>query len=62
MKLFSYLSLIMGMFLMILEVFYKINGTLGYIITTSGVLLILFGVLSNKKLREFFINLIINLF
>lgn len=60
MKLFSYLSLIMGMFLMILEVFYKINGTFGYIITTSGVLLILFGVLSNKKLREFFINLIIN--
>ena len=60
MKLFSYLSLIMGMFLMILEVLYKINGTFGYIITTSGVLLILFGVLSNKKLREFFINLIIN--
>ena len=61
-KLISYLSLIVGIFLIILEIFYKLNGNLGYIITTSGVLLLLFGVLINKKLREFFINFIINFF
>jgi len=60
MRFLSCLTLIVGLFLIILEIIYKINGTFGYIITTSGVLLILFGALSNKKLREFFINLIIN--
>ena len=39
------LHFILRRLIIILEIFYKLNGNLGYIITTSGVLLLLFGVL-----------------
>lgn len=58
----SYISLLIGILLIITEFVFKYNDILGYIITTLGILLTILGILSNKILREFFINMILNYF
>lgn len=62
MKLTSYLCLVIGVFLLIIEFIFKFNDMLGYTITTLGVLLSIFGVLTIRKLRELLANLFINFF
>lgn len=57
MKLFSYLSIIVGCMLVIVSAIWNLSGTMGYIITTIGVLLCLLGIFINKKVREFIFNL-----
>lgn len=62
MNLFSYLSIIVGCMLVIVSAIWNLSGTMGYIITTIGVLLCLLGIFINKKVREFIFNLFINFF
>ena len=62
MKIISYLSFSIGIILIAIEIFFKFNDLLGYIVTTVGILLTLTGLILNKKGREFLINLFINLF
>lgn len=59
MKFFSNLSIIIGTLLIFLQIFFKFNGTTGYIITISSILLITSALLLNKKLREPFIRFIL---
>lgn len=58
----SYTSLLIGILLIITEFVFKYNDILGYIITTLGVLLTILGILTNKILREFLVNMILNFF
>lgn len=58
----SYISLLIGILLIITEFVFKYNDILGYIITTLGVLLTILGILTNKILREFLVNMILNFF
>ncbi|MBQ8998451.1 MAG: hypothetical protein IJ086_07170 [Clostridium sp.] len=62
MRLFSYLSIIIGCMLVIVSAIWNLSGIMGYIITTIGVLLWLLGIFINKKVREFIFNLFINFF
>lgn len=62
MRLFSYLSIIIGCMLVIVSAICNLSGIMGYIITTIGVLLWLLGIFINKKVREFIFNLFINFF
>ena len=62
MNLFSYLSIIVGCMLVIVSAICNLSGTMGYIITTIGVLLCLLGIFINKKVREVIFNLFINFF
>lgn len=56
----SYSSMFMGLFLLGIEYTYLFDDLLGYFITTLGVLLILFGIFINKKIRDFIVNIVIN--
>lgn len=58
----SYISLLIGILLIITEFVFKYNDILGYIITTLGVLLTILGILTNKILRKFLVNMILNFF
>ena len=49
MRLFSYLSIIIGCMLVIVSAIWNLSGIMGYIITTIGVLLWLLGIFINKK-------------
>lgn len=60
METLSYSSMVMGLILLGIEYTYLFDNLLGYFITTLGVLLILFGILSNKKIRDFLVNIVIN--
>lgn len=62
MRLFSYLSMIIGIVLLIVAVICNLSGIIGYLIATIGVFLSFIGIISNKKSREFIVNLIINFF
>lgn len=62
MKKFSYLALILGIIFIMIEIICTINGTIGCILTSIGAICILGEVILNNKLREFFINMIFNLF
>ena len=62
MRLFSYLSMIIGIVLLIVAVIWNLSGIIGYLIATIGVFLSFIGIISNKKAREFIVNLIINFF
>lgn len=62
MKIISYLSFAIGIFLLAMEIIFKFNDLLGYLVTTAGILLSLFGLLLNKKSRDFLVNLFINFF
>ena len=61
MKFTSYLSLLIGIFLIVIEFIFQFNGMMGYIVTTLAIVLSLFGLLLNTKTREFLVNLFINL-
>lgn len=61
MKFTSYLSLLIGIFLIAIEFIFQFNGMMGYIVTTLAIVLSLFGLLLNTKTREFLVNLFINL-
>lgn len=61
MKFISYFNLLIGIFLIAIEFIFQFNGMMGYIVTTLGIVLSLFGVLLNTKTREFLVNLFINL-
>ena len=61
MKFTSYLNLLIGIFLIVIEFIFQFNGMMGYIVTTLGIVLSLFGLLLNTKTREFLVNLFINL-
>ena len=61
MKFTSYLNLLIGIFLIVIEFIFQFNGMMGYIVTTLAIVLSLFGLLLNTKTREFLVNLFINL-
>ena len=61
MKFTSYLSLLIGIFLIAIEFIFQFNGMMGYIVTTLGIVLSLFGLVLNTKTTEFLVNLFINL-
>ena len=61
MKFTSYLSLLIGIFLIAIEFIFQFNGMMGYIVTTLAIVLSLFGLLLNTKTTEFLVNLFINL-
>ena len=61
MKFTSYLNLLIGIFLIEIEFIFQFNGMMGYIVTTLGIVLSLFGLVLNIKTREFLVNLLINL-
>ena len=61
MKFTSYLNLLIGIFLIVIEFIFQFNGMMGYIVTTLGIVLSLFGLLLNTKTREFLVNIFINL-
>ena len=62
MKLISYITLVCGALLLMCSIIFDFIGIMGYLATLLGVILIVVGVLINRMLREFFINLIINFF
>ena len=62
MRLFSYLSIIIGILLVVVAVILDLSGIVGYSMATIGVFLSLIGIMVNKKAREFIVNLIINFF
>lgn len=62
MRLFSYLSIIIGILLVVVAVIWDLSGIVGYSMATIGVFLSLIGIMVNKKAREFIVNLIINFF
>lgn len=61
MKFTSYLNLLIGIFLIVIEFIFQFNGMMGYIVTTLGIVLSLFGLVLNTKTTEFLVNLFINL-
>lgn len=61
MKFTSYLSLLIGIFLIVIEFIFQFNDMMGYTVTTLGIVLSLFGLVLNTKTREFLVNLFINL-
>lgn len=61
MKFISYFNLLIGIFLIAIEFIFQFNGMMGYIVTTLGIVLSLFGLVLNTKTREFLVNLFINL-
>ena len=62
MKFISYFNLLIGIFLIAIEFIFQFNGMMGYIVTTLGIVLSLFGLVLNTKTREFLVNLFINSF
>lgn len=62
MKNISYISLLIGILLIIVEFICKYNDMLGYMITTIGILLTLAGILTNKGLRKFLVDVVLNFF
>ena len=62
MNLISYLSLFLGILLIIPAIVLNISGVIKYLIELLAVFLIVSGALMNKSLRELFINLLINFF
>lgn len=62
MNLISYLSLFLGILLIIPAIMLNISGVIKYLIELLAVFLIVSGALMNKSLRELFINLLINFF
>ena len=61
MKFTSYLNLLIGIFLIVIEFIFQFNGMMVYIVTTLGIVLSLFGLVLNTKTTEFLVNLFINL-
>jgi len=61
-KLISYITLISGILLLVSSIVLNFMGTMGYLLTLLAVSLMIVGIVTNNKLREFVINLFINLF
>ena len=51
MRLFSYLSIIIGCMLVIVSAIWNLSGIMGYIITTIGVLLWLLGIFIRRIIK-----------
>ena len=51
MRLFSYLSIIIGCMLVIVSAIWNLSGIMGYIITTIGVLLWLLGIFIRRIVK-----------
>lgn len=62
MKHISLISIFIGILLMSIEMIFSIGGKIGFLCFFSGFILLINGIVLNKKIREIVINFIFNFF
>ena len=62
MKSISLINIVIGILLMSIEIIFSIGGKIGFLCFCIGFILVLTGIVLNKKIREIVINFILNFF
>lgn len=62
MKKISLINIIVGILLMAIEILFSISGKIGFLCLCIGFILLVSGIILNKKIREIVVNFILNFF
>lgn len=62
MKKISLINIIVGILLMAIEILFSIGGKIGFLCLCIGFILLVSGIILNKKIREIVVNFILNFF
>ena len=58
----SFINIIVGILVMAIEIIFSINGKIGFLCFYMGFILLVTGIVLNKKITEVVINFILNFF
>ena len=62
MKKISLINIIVGILLMAIEILFSIGGKIGFLCLCIGFILLVSGIILNKKIREIVVNFILHFF